>query len=66
MNQGNGEKSKIIMFLLGVLQTIILGWCWWIGASVVEAKTDIAVLQTNYGNIMARLSDIKLMLEDGR
>ena len=58
----NGDKSKIIMFLVGLLQTIILGWCWWIGTGVVEAKTDIATLQANYANIMQELVDIKALV----
>lgn len=62
MAESNGDKSKIIMFLVGVLQTIILGWCWWIGAGVVEAKTNIAELRANYASISKQLDDIKQML----
>lgn len=59
MSSGNGDKSKIIMFLVGMLQIIVLGWCSWIGSGVVEAKTDIATLQANYQSIMRELGDIK-------
>lgn len=62
MASENGDKSKIIMVLIGILQSIIMGWCWWIGAGVVEAKTNIATLQANYSNISKQLDEIKALL----
>lgn len=58
----NGDKTKVIIFLGGLLQTIVIAWSWWIGAALVEAKTDIAALEANYSNIMNELSDIKVIL----
>lgn len=62
MAESNGEKSKLIAVLFGILQTIILGWCWWVGSAVVEAKTHIATLEANYGNIEKELIEIKGIL----
>lgn len=63
MGTGNGEKSKIIYFLLALLQAIILAWSWRIDGAVVEAKTNIATLQANYTNIMRELMEIKGMVD---
>lgn len=62
MSSENGDKSKLIVFLVGVLQAIVLGWCWWVGAATVEAKTNIAALQANYSSIMRELADIKELI----
>lgn len=58
----NGEKSKIIYFLLALLQAIILAWSWRIDGAVAEAKTNIATLQANYSNILRELIEIKGMV----
>lgn len=58
-NNENGEKSKLIYFLLALLQAIILAWSWRIDGSVAEAKTNIATLQANYSNIATELGEIK-------
>lgn len=58
-NNENGTKSKIIIFLVSILQTIIMAWCLWMGAGLVDAKTSIAALQANYASIMRELSEIK-------
>lgn len=55
----NGDKSKLIYFLLALLQAILLGWFWRIDGSVAEAKTNIATLQANYDNISSDLKEIK-------
>lgn len=61
------DKSKIIYFLLGLLQAILLGWLWWVGAGVVEAKEKIATLETSYTYIQRSMdeikSDVKQLLE---
>lgn len=62
MAESNGTKTRIIMFLVGVLQIIILGWSGWIGSGVVDAKTHIAALEANYSNIMGELGEIKDIL----
>lgn len=62
MATDNGEKSKIIYFLLALLQAIVLAWSWRIDGNVIEAKTNIAVLQANYSNIMTELMEIKKIL----
>ena len=58
-SESNGDKSKIIIFLVGVLQTIVMGWCWWAGAAIVEAKTNIAELKASYSSILRELTEIK-------
>lgn len=62
MQTDNGEKSKLIYFLLALLQAIVLAWSWRIEGSVSAAQTNIAVLQANYTNIMSELTDIKKMM----
>lgn len=58
----NGEKSKLIYFLLALIQAVFLAWSFRIDGSVAEAKTDIATLKANYSNISQQLSEIKEML----
>lgn len=59
----NGEKSKLIYFLLAILQAIALGWSWRTEGTLSQARTDIATLQANYTNIMRELTDIKSLLK---
>lgn len=61
--QENGEKSKLIYFLLALLQAIILGWSWRTEGTLMQAKMDIATLQANYSSIMRELEEIKTLVK---
>lgn len=62
----NGEKSKLIYFLLAILQAIVLTWSWRTEASIGKAKTDIVSLQAGYGYIAQELTEIKSILKERR
>lgn len=62
MSSENGEKSKLIYFLLALLQAIILAWSFRVEASMGTMRENIATLQANYSNIMRELIDIKEMV----
>jgi len=67
MTEKNGEKSKLIYWLLSVIQIFIVSFLWWLGSNAVEAKTDIATLKANYASIDKSLQDIKgLLTQRGR
>lgn len=59
----NGEKSKIIWYLLAIIQTVFIAWSISISGSVAEAKVDIATLKANYGSISKQLDDIMRLLK---
>lgn len=56
---GNGEKSKTIWFLLGLIQSVVLVLLYWVCTTLVEAKTNIATLTANYTTIQASLTRIE-------
>lgn len=62
-HESNGDKSKIIFFLLGILQALLCGWIWRVDASVTQAQVSIATLNANYLNIQLTLSEIKDLLK---
>lgn len=63
MAESNGEKSKIIYFLLALLQAIILAWSFRVEAAVGDLRVKAAASEANYANIMRELTDIKAMLK---
>lgn len=63
MSESNGEKSKIIYFLLALLQAIILAWSFRVENAMGSMRENIATLQANYSNIMRELTDIKEMVK---
>lgn len=62
MGNDNGEKSKLIYFLLALLQAIFLAWSFRMDGNVSAATIDIAALKANYGTIMQELKEIKYMM----
>lgn len=65
----NGEKSKIIWFLLALLQAIVFGMGYKIFASlednsgvIARNSIRISILESNYDNIKEQLGDIKKMI----
>ena len=58
-HNGNGEKSR----LWTILQMVILGLLAWGGLGIVQAKTDIAILQTNYVTINQSLIKMDAKLD---
>lgn len=51
---------KLILFLLGLLQTIITAWCFTMSTKVDAATTDIASLQANYSNMRPILEEVRI------
>lgn len=62
MSESNGDKSKLIYFLLALLQAIILAWSFRVEGAVGDLRTKAATLEANYVNIMRELVDIKMMI----
>ena len=66
----NGDKSKVIFFLLGILQAIVLTWAWRIDGNLAAAKIQVTTLEANYQNIEKSLfemkGDIKTILKERR
>lgn len=58
MAETNG-KSKIIWYLIALLQTIIGAWVWKMDTRVDAATLKVATLDANYSNIMTELKDVK-------
>lgn len=58
----NGEKSKIIYFLLALLQAIILAWSFRVETAMGSVRENVATLQANYSSIMRELGDIKTLI----
>lgn len=63
MAESSGDKSKLIYFLLAILQAIILAWSWRIEAAVAKGQISIATLEANYGSIMRELTEIKELVK---
>lgn len=63
MTNGNGEKSKIIYFLLALLQAIILAWSFRVESAMGAISLKVATLEANYTNIMRELGEIKDMVK---
>lgn len=62
----NGEKSKIIWFLLAILQAITLTWIYGVNKSNSESIVKITTLEANYAFIARELGEIKEMVKSGR
>lgn len=59
MSAENGSKTRIIYFLLGILQAIILGWVWNVSASVQNNEVKVATVETDVKNIVVMVKEMK-------
>lgn len=60
---GEKQSLKLIYWLTGLIATIGLSCGAWIGNGMVQAKTDIAVLNSRYEQITMTLKDMQVDLK---
>lgn len=59
----NGDKTKIIWFLIGLIQAVFFWWASRIDANVTENVTKTAVLESNYATIQKSVDRVNEKLD---